>query len=72
MVSAVEIESADFDADVNQEVLDCLNPDAPCSFFLYAGAGSGKTYTLVWALEAYRSFLNLRLRREKNCTVRLD
>ena len=64
MVSAVEIESADFDADVNQEVLDCLNPDAPCSFFLYAGAGSGKTYTLVWALEEFRKLHGSRFLKE--------
>ncbi|MCL5734724.1 MAG: AAA family ATPase [Actinobacteria bacterium] len=34
-----------------EEVVACLNLDMPRSFFLYAGAGSGKTRLLVDALE---------------------
>lgn len=40
-------------------IAECMNPDTPQSFFLYAGAGSGKTRSLVSALEAFR----LRYRR---------
>lgn len=32
----------------------CLDPDKPQSFFLYAGAGSGKTRSLVDALDQFR------------------
>ena len=64
MVNAVKTESVNFDAHVNQEVLDCLNPKEPCSFFLYAGAGSGKTYTLVWALEEFRKLYGPEFRKE--------
>lgn len=39
--------------DADQIIQTCLNLDRPTSFFLYAGAGSGKTYSLV---EAVRSF----------------
>lgn len=38
------------DADVDVEIARCLNLKAPKSFFLFAGAGSGKTRSLVNAL----------------------
>ena len=38
------------DDGVEEEIRQCLNLDAPRSFFLYAGAGSGKTRSLVSAL----------------------
>lgn len=40
-----------FDDAVDEEIRGYLNPDAPKSFFLYAGAGSGKTESLRRALE---------------------
>ena len=37
--------------DADQVIQDCLNLDHPKSFFLYAGAGSGKTHSLVEAVK---------------------
>ena len=39
------------DAQVDNEIADCLRLDAPRSFFLFAGAGSGKTRSLTEALK---------------------
>jgi DNA helicase-2/ATP-dependent DNA helicase PcrA len=39
-----------FDVVADETIRDCLNLDAPHSFFLYAGAGSGKTRSLVQAV----------------------
>jgi len=50
-----EMVSPDFDADADAQIRACLNPDAPKSFFLYAGAGSGKTRSLKNALDAFRA-----------------
>lgn len=38
------------DDHVDVEIAECLNPRSPRSFFLYAGAGSGKTRSLVNAV----------------------
>lgn len=54
MVGTVELGSIDTDDGVDEEIIACLNPDAPRSFFLYAGAGSGKTRSLVLGLKAFR------------------
>ena len=40
--------------DADQIIAKCLNPEAPKSFFLFAGAGSGKTRSLVTGLNALR------------------
>lgn len=39
-----------FDAAADETILGCLNLEKPRSFFLYAGAGSGKTRSLVDAI----------------------
>jgi len=39
-----------FDAEADEAILACLNLEKPRSFFLYAGAGSGKTRSLVEAI----------------------
>ncbi len=39
---------------VDDEIYSCLNLDNPRSFFLYAGAGSGKTRSLVTVLKRFR------------------
>ena len=39
-----------FDAKADETILACLDLDEPKSFFLYAGAGSGKTRSLVEAI----------------------
>lgn len=44
----------DLDSPADEEIATCLNLDAPRSFFLFAGAGSGKTRSLVKALDRVR------------------
>lgn len=39
---------------VDEEIFRCLNLDEPKSFFLFAGAGSGKTRSLVEVLKRFR------------------
>ncbi|WP_225981556.1 UvrD-helicase domain-containing protein [Paracidovorax avenae] len=50
------------DAHVDEEIAACLNLDTPKSFFLFAGAGSGKTRSLVTALQHVQMTLSDRLR----------
>lgn len=63
MVSIVETGAADTDDEVDVVITECLNPEAPKSFFLYAGAGSGKTYSLVKGLEAFEAAHGKKFRR---------
>lgn len=51
-MSGIDLNSADASAD--EIINSCLLGDHPKSFFLYAGAGSGKTRSLVSALVALR------------------
>lgn len=41
-------------SDEDREISSCLNLDSPKSFFLFAGAGSGKTRSLVTVLQEFR------------------
>jgi DNA helicase II / ATP-dependent DNA helicase PcrA len=50
------------DHDVDQRILACLNIERPRSFFLFAGAGSGKTRSLVTTLGGLRAALGRRMR----------
>ncbi|WP_200899033.1 UvrD-helicase domain-containing protein [Cupriavidus pauculus] len=50
------------DAHVDDEIAACLNLDSPKSFFLFAGAGSGKTRSLVTALQHVQQRMTERLR----------
>ncbi|MFP7836579.1 UvrD-helicase domain-containing protein [Pseudomonas aeruginosa] len=50
------------DAHVDDEIAACLNLDAPRSFFLFAGAGSGKTRSLVTALKHVQASMSDRLK----------
>lgn len=47
----------------DEEIYGCLNLDNPKSFFLFAGAGSGKTRSLVEVLKRFRSVNINRLRK---------
>lgn len=47
-------ENNDIDKRVDDDIFNCLNPKSPKSFFLFAGAGSGKTRTLVNVLTAFK------------------
>jgi len=51
---AVELGAHDADALADAEIAQCLDPKSPRSFFLYAGAGSGKTRSLKNALHGFR------------------
>lgn len=59
------------DEHVDGEIAACLDLEAPRSFFLYAGAGSGKTSSLVKALEYIkeRNLTRLRLRGQQVAVV---
>ena len=39
---------------INEQIYSCLNVNSPKSFFLFAGAGSGKTRSLVKVLERFK------------------
>jgi len=47
---------------VDDEIAKCLDLSAPISFFLFAGAGSGKTRSLVTALRYVQERLSAQLR----------
>jgi DNA helicase-2/ATP-dependent DNA helicase PcrA len=59
------------DNHVDEEIFTCLNPEQPKSFFLFAGAGSGKTRTLVNVLERFKEQygMNYRLYRKRIAIV---
>jgi len=46
----VSVADDQFDAEADGTIRDCLSLESPRSFFLYAGAGSGKTRSLVEAI----------------------
>ncbi len=48
---------------IDDEIYNCMNLDDPKSFFLFAGAGSGKTRSLVEVLKRFREENIIRLRR---------
>ena len=50
------------DHEVDQRILACLDIERPRSFFLFAGAGSGKTRSLVTALGGLRATIGRRMR----------
>ena len=50
------------DAHVDHDIAECLHLDAPRSFFLFAGAGSGKTRSLTEALKLILQRERTRLR----------
>ena len=60
-----------FDNEADEVIRGCLDIRRPQSFFLHAGAGSGKTRSLVTAVRAVTSFLgeSLRLSRRKVAVV---
>lgn len=51
---AIKLGGPDTDNAADEIIGACLNPARPCSFFLFAGAGSGKTSSLKSALEKFR------------------
>lgn len=51
-----------FDAAADELIAKCVSANPPISFFLFAGAGSGKTRSLVEALETIRKEVGDRFR----------
>lgn len=60
-----EIYTDHLDDPVDAQILDCLNLENPRSFFLFAGAGSGKTRSLVEVLSRIRDKYGNYLRLHK-------
>ncbi|SCW71370.1 DNA helicase-2 / ATP-dependent DNA helicase PcrA [Paenibacillus tianmuensis] len=67
MVHIEQIEHNHIDDHIDDEIIKCLDLENPQSFFLFAGAGSGKTRSLVTALEKIRetSYQQLRLKGQR-------
>jgi len=61
----------DIDNSVDAEIFDCLKRDMPKSFFLFAGAGSGKTRSLVNVLERFKEKYGkqFRINRQKVAVI---
>jgi len=62
MNSTPDVADGHFDDHVEDEIATSLNLDSPVSFFLFADAGSGKTRSLVKALNGIREKSGNRLR----------
>lgn len=58
-----ELNDDNFDDAVDEEIADCLSLEKPTSFFVFAGAGSGKTRSLVAAINHVRNHDGGRCRR---------
>lgn len=71
MTAVAEIANDDLDLHVDAEIQNCLDPQARRSFFLFAGAGSGKTRSLVAALDHLRGTMgkSLRMRGQKVAVI---
>ncbi|MFG1277206.1 UvrD-helicase domain-containing protein [Xanthobacter autotrophicus] len=71
MTVAAAIANDDLDLHVDEEIKKCLDPQAPQSFFLFAGAGSGKTRSLVAALDHLRGTRgkSLRMRGQRVAVI---
>ena len=63
MTTAAAIPNDELDLHVDEQIKQCLDLQAPQSFFLFAGAGSGKTRSLVNALDHVRHTVGKKLRR---------
>lgn len=56
------LDNVDLDSGADELIAQCLDMDAPRSFFLFAGAGSGKTGSLVRALKSVQTRFGRELR----------
>ena len=55
MTNSIPVEPQSPTRTADDVITQCMDPNCPNSFFLYAGAGSGKTRSLVTSLDAFRS-----------------
>jgi len=71
MTVTAAIANDHLDLHVDEQIKKCLDPQAPQSFFLFAGAGSGKTRSLVAALDHLRGTMgrSLRMRGQKVAVI---
>lgn len=71
MTVGAAIANDDLDLHVDEEIKRCLDPQSLRSFFLFAGAGSGKTRSLVAALDHLRGTMgrSLRMRGQKVAVI---
>ncbi|HZW25232.1 MAG TPA: UvrD-helicase domain-containing protein [Gallionella sp.] len=60
---SIKLGGPDTDRAADETISACLNPLCPRNFFLFAGAGSGKTRSLKSALEQFRDFHGVAFRR---------
>lgn len=67
----VAVTDNNIDDGIDEEIFKCLNPDELKSFFLFAGAGSGKTATLVNVLTKFKMAYGttFRLNRQKIAVI---
>lgn len=71
MVSIEQNDDNRVDDHVDEEIINCLNLERLTSFFLFAGAGSGKTKSLVTALNKIRenNYEQLRLKGQRVAVI---
>lgn len=63
MEVAIAVDDANnIDAKVDIEIASCINLQSPKSFFLFAGAGSGKTRSLINTLQYLQNNFSKNLR----------
>src|SRR6476660_3789378 len=62
---SIHAEGNDVDALVDADIFECLRLEKPTSFFLFAGAGSGKTASLVNVLKRFKMEYGDQLRFQK-------
>ncbi len=61
----MEVIDNNIDNNVDEQIYECLKLEKPKSFFLFAGAGSGKTRSLVNVLERFKDEYGKRFRLER-------
>lgn len=64
-MNKAHINNNNIDDNVDKEIYDCLNIATPKSFFVFAGAGSGKTRSLVNVLGKFKQEYGEEYRRTK-------
>ena len=71
MMEMIDSAADDSDQAIDAKITHCLDPDSRQSFCLFAGAGSGKTRSLVNAVNYLRTTLghSLRLRNQKVAVI---
>ena len=61
-VNPLSFKDDQFDAEADRVIAKCMTAEPPTSFFLFAGAGSGKTRSLVQALQVIKTTAGAKFR----------